>query len=137
MDTNPSPITDERAYIAWFVKGSEECALLRSWIAGDMDKFANSIANLCIKRRVQYDTGEKLFAEVLQLSSVYSEKLVPVLNDRGGLGKLLSMPPELINATIQVLAQIIVFKNILVATYNHRRAKELFDAIDAAEKSRE
>ncbi|XIA65693.1 hypothetical protein ACFIOY_05420 [Bradyrhizobium sp. TZ2] len=127
---------NEREYVAWFVKHSPECALLRSWIGGDMDKFANVIANLCEKQRAKADTPDKLFAKLLDLSVDYSERMLPVLNARGGLERLLAMPPELINATIQVLAQIIVFKEILITKYNHKEAKDVFQLIDAAEKSR-
>jgi hypothetical protein len=132
----PSPITHERDYVAWFVKTSPECELLRSWISGDMDKFANTIANLCEKRRAQINTADKLFEELLEISTIYSERMLPVLNEHGGLGKLLAMPPQLINATIQLLAQIIVFKELLVRKYDHKKAGELFAVIDAVETTR-
>jgi hypothetical protein len=135
MSTTPPPIANEREYVAWFVKTSAECELLRSWNSGDMEKFANTIANVCEWARAQANTPEKLFAKVLDLSAMYTERMLPVLEAHGGLGKLPSMPKELINATIQVLAQIIIFKEILVRKYNHNEARELFTAIDAAEKS--
>ena len=68
---------------------------MRSWIVGDMDKFASTTANLCEKARVQADNADKLFAKVLELSKFYAEQILPVLNEHGGLGKLLSMPPSI------------------------------------------
>ena len=131
--TAPS-IGNEREYIVWFAKTSEEFALLRSWISGDLDKFANTIANLCSKRLTKFDTADKLFEALLEISTDYNQMFIPMLNQRGGLDNLLAIPHEIINATIQMLAQIIIFREILLTKYNHTCARELFNVIDAAEQ---
>lgn len=43
---------------------------------------------------------------------------------------------KLINAAIQMLGQLAVFKEILLKKYKHKEAVELFAAFDAAEKNR-
>jgi hypothetical protein len=136
MTTIPPPIANERDYVAWFVKTSPEFEVLRSWIAGDIDRYASFTADWCESRRVKIDTADKLFEEYQRLCTVYTEKILPFINEYGGLDKLLTMPPKLIDLTIQVLAQIFVFKEILVRRYDHRRSRDLFTALDAAEKAR-
>jgi hypothetical protein len=130
MTNNAPSISNEREYVTWFVRNSNECALLRHWIAGDLDKFADQVANLCERQRAKVDTADKLFADVLELSRFYTQQMLPVLNEHGGLENLLAMPPKLIQGTIGTLAQIIVFKEILIRKYNHKEASELFQMID-------
>jgi hypothetical protein len=79
MTNNAPSISNEREYVTWFVRNSNECALLRHWIAGDLDKFADQVANLCERQRAKVDTADKLFADVLELSRFYTQQMLPVL----------------------------------------------------------
>jgi hypothetical protein len=133
--SDPPSVTNERDYIVWFVKTSPECMLLREWTTNP-DNTAEVIANLCEKQQVGANTPEKLFKKLLDVSADYNDQLLPALNKRGGLANLLDMPPDLINATIQMVAQITVFKELLLKKYKHKEAVELFAMIDAPEKSR-
>jgi hypothetical protein len=128
------PIDDEKAYIIWFAKYSPEFEGVRSWISGDINKFANTVADMCVKKLAEDNTAEKLFAKLVEINAVFQERLLPVINENGGLKKLLSMPPQLIQATIQMSAQLFVFNEILAKKYS--KYGELLATMDTPNVSR-
>jgi hypothetical protein len=125
------PIGNERAYIEWFAKHSPEFEMIRGWIGGDISKFSSTVADMCSKTLAQANTADKLYNKLVEVSTIYKDRLLPVINEHGGFEKFLAMPPQLIQATIQLLAQLFVFKEILVKKYDHRIG-ELFAVMDVA-----
>jgi hypothetical protein len=89
---------------------------------------------MCVKKLAEDNTAEKLFAKLVEINAVFQERLLPVINENGGLKKLLSMPPQLIQATIQMSAQLFVFNEILAKKYS--KYGELLATMDTPNVSR-
>ena len=125
-------INDEHAYIKWFILNSPDAIVLRDLFEirgspsrSEMEKLAGQFASLCIKFQREADTADKLFERVLDLAQDWKD-FQPIIEARGGFITMPTWPFNIVEATWQLVGQIVVFKHLLIEKYHHKRAEELF-----------
>lgn len=85
--TNRPPITDEEAYVKWFLLNSKKVAHVRALYKKNRQEFVAVCTRGALKVLSEYASGDALFERVGELAVAYETRMKPFVEKQGGLRK--------------------------------------------------
>lgn len=122
----PPPISDEVAYIAWFIEHSEKIAPLRALNSHNLPAFVAACVKGSMKEVSKLTDGDAMFARAGDLAVAYETQVKPLVDKHGGLHKC---PGDLYGAAVSILVNILVLSEMLKTKYKHPEAIAFFNRI--------
>jgi len=119
-------LSDEHAYIKWFVENDRTVEYLRAPYKPMLAKFAEACAQSGTKMLCDHQGAQALFNHIANIATDYQNQLRPFIEKNGGLGKC---SPAIQNAAVNMLMNIAIGVEFLEKKYQHKESLDLFRAI--------
>ena len=106
--------TQLQYFIVQKVKHSPDFELVRSWLSGDLDRNANAIAGICIKKIRAACDARGLSEQLGVVTDAWSNELEPFLD------RLRESPsPKVLDACVQIVSQMLIYHAVIDELYQN------------------